>query len=213
MPAPPWVAVAWPSAATLQTLPSVPSQPGDEFFAEQWQFSAVAEGSINIGDIWLDYTGAGVKVAVFDTTTRGVVATYNDDFAADFGKNVRDIVKTPQHKQVFANFGLKRGGAASDRLETVQGGQWSFVGRGGSLTGRGGHILICDDLIKDDKEAQSQAIRDQAWNWFTKVAMSRRMGRKIVIMTFTRWHADDPIGRLTDPENPYFNEKLAKRVQ
>ena len=146
-------------------------------------------------------------------TWNGVVATYNDDFAADFGKNVRDIVKTPQHKQVFANFGLKRGGAASDRLETVQGGQWSFVGRGGSLTGRGGHILICDDLIKDDKEAQSQAIRDQAWNWFTKVAMSRRMGRKIVIMTFTRWHADDPIGRLTDPENPYFNEKLAKRIK
>ena len=143
----------------------------------------------------------------------GVIATYNDDFAADFGKNVRDIVRTSQFKQVFPKSGLKRGGAASDRLETLEGGQWSFVGRGGSLTGRGAHWLIIDDLIKDDKEAQSQAIRDQAWNWLTKVAMTRRMGRKVVIMTFTRWHADDPIGRLTDPENPHYNRKLAERIK
>lgn len=143
----------------------------------------------------------------------GVVATYNDDFASDFGKDVRGIVNLPQFKQVFPSVRLQRGGAASDRLQTVQGGQWSFVGRGGSLTGRGGHILIIDDLIKDDKEAQSQAIRDQAWSWFTKVAMSRRMGKKLVIMTFTRWHADDPIGRLTDPENPHYNARLASRIK
>jgi len=143
----------------------------------------------------------------------GIVATYNDDFAMDFGKNVRNIVKMPQYRQVFPTFSLQRGGAASDRLQTTKGGQWSFVGRGGSLTGRGGHILICDDLIKDDREAQSKAIRDQAWDWFTKVAMSRRMGNKLVILTFTRWHADDPIGRLTDPENPHYNHALATKIK
>ncbi|MDK4729347.1 phage terminase large subunit [Rhizobium phaseoli] len=143
----------------------------------------------------------------------GVVATYNDDFAADFGKDVRSIVNSPQFKQVFPTAALTRGGAASDKLRTTKGGQWSFVGRGGGLTGRGAHVLICDDLIKDDKEAQSQAVRDQAWTWFTKVAMTRRMGRKIVILTFTRWHSDDPIGRLTDPENPHYNAKLAKKIK
>lgn len=143
----------------------------------------------------------------------GIVATYSDDFAAEFGKEVRSIVKMPQYRQVFPETGLMRGGAASDKLQTTKGGQWSFVGRGGGLTGRGGHILICDDLIKDDKEAQSQAIRDQAWSWFTKVAMSRRMGRKLVILTFTRWHNDDPIGRLTDPENPHYNRALAERIK
>lgn len=75
------------------------------------------------------------------------------------------------------------------------------------------NCLICDDLIKDDKEANSPAIRNQAWNWLTKVAMTRRMGRKLVIMTFTRWHSDDPIGRLTDPENPHYNAKLAKKIK
>lgn len=143
----------------------------------------------------------------------GVVATYNDDFASDFGKDVRGIVGTSQFRQAFPGVKLQRGGAASDRLQTTDGGQWSFVGRGGSLTGRGAHVLICDDLIKDDKEAQSPAIRDQAWNWLTRVAMTRRMGKKLVIMTFTRWHADDPIGRLTDPENPCYQESIARRIK
>src|SRR5690606_11152481 len=31
--------------------------------------------------------------------------------------------------------------------------------------------------------------------------------------TFRRWHADDPIGRLTDPENPHYNRKLAEKIK
>src|SRR5690606_5501768 len=42
------------------------------------------------------------------------------------------------------------------------------------------------------------------------VAMSRLMGRKLVMITMTRWHSDDIIGRLTDPENPYYNAEEAK---
>lgn len=142
-----------------------------------------------------------------------VVATYNDNFAADFGAEVRKIVQSTQFKQVFPDSRLVRGGTAKDRLQTTVGGMATFVGRGGSLTGRGAHTLIIDDLIKDAVEAGSQTIRDQAWEWFTKVAMTRRMGKKSVIMTFTRWHSDDPIGRLTDPENEYYNAALAKRIK
>ncbi len=142
-----------------------------------------------------------------------VVASYNDDFAMDIGRDVRRIIENPLFRQVFPEYRLTREGKAADRLITRKGGMLAFVGRGGSLTGRGAHLLVMDDLLKDDKEASSQAIRDQAWNWFTKVAMTRRMGHKLVIMTFTRWHADDPIGRLTDPENPNYNPLLAKKIK
>jgi predicted phage terminase large subunit-like protein len=146
-------------------------------------------------------------------TENVVVSTYSDEFAEDFGENVRKLMNSPAYKQVFPKVKLARGSAAKSKLTTTDGGNLFFVGRGGALTGRGAHLLICDDLIKDDKEAKSQAIRDQAWNWFTKVAMSRRMGRKLVILTFTRWHADDPIGRLTDPNNPHYSAKLAKKIK
>jgi predicted phage terminase large subunit-like protein len=142
-----------------------------------------------------------------------VVSTYSDEFAEDFGEHVRTLMNSPAYKQVFPNVKLVRGSSAKNRLKTSDGGMLFFVGRGGALTGRGAHLLIGDDLIKDDKEAQSPAIRDQAWNWLTKVAMTRRMGRKLVILTFTRWHADDPIGRLTDPENPHYSARLAKKIK
>ena len=67
------------------------------------------------------------------------------------------------------------------------------------------NCLICDDLVKGAEEARSQTMRDQIWDWFTKVAMTRRMGRKLVIIIMTRWHSDDVVGRLTDPENPHYN--------
>jgi predicted phage terminase large subunit-like protein len=140
-----------------------------------------------------------------------VVATYSDTFAEDFGREVRGLMFSPAFKQVFPNVRLMKGSAAADRLQTTVGGLMTFVGRGGALTGRGAHTLIIDDLIKDDKEAGSQAVRDQAWNWFTRVAMTRRMGKKRVIVIMTRWHSDDIVGRITDPENPFYDPIEAKK--
>lgn len=140
-----------------------------------------------------------------------IVATYSDDKAWEFGGDTRAILTSPQHRQVFPGYALRRGSTAKDFMQTTAGGKILFKGRGGALTGSGMHIGLGDDLFKDDQEAQSKTIRDQAWAWFTKVFMTRRMGPKLVILTMTRWHSDDIIGRLTDPENPAYNEQVAKR--
>ena len=133
------------------------------------------------------------------------VASYSDTMAEDMGADTRATLLSPQHRQVFPNYQLRRGGTSKSNIQTTAGGRLVFVGRGGALTGRGMHLGIGDDLFKDHEEARSQTIRDQAWNWFTKVFMTRRMGLKRVILTFTRWHSDDIIGRITDPENPHYN--------
>lgn len=139
--------------------------------------------------------------------------TYSDEFAMDFGAEVRRIMTSPQYRQVFPHVTLTRGGAAKDRLQTTQGGMGFFVGVGGAMTGRGAHLLVIDDIFKDYEQARSKAYRDRAWDWFTKVAMTRRMGPKLVIITMTRWHPDDIVGRLTDPENEYYNRKLAEKIK
>lgn len=133
------------------------------------------------------------------------VASYSDTMAHDFGADTRAILMLHQFKQIFPGYKLRRGGNAKDNIQTVEGGRLIYVGRGGALTGRGANLLLIDDLFKDHEEARSQTIRDQAWNWFTKVAMTRRMGKKLVVVTMTRWHSDDIIGRITDPENPHYN--------
>jgi predicted phage terminase large subunit-like protein len=139
-----------------------------------------------------------------------IVAAAGDDLAMDFGADVRSIMYTPQFKQIFPTFKLSKGGGAKDNIQTTKGGRLIFAGRGGQINGRGAHLLLIDDLYKDANEARSQAIRDQAWEWLVKVALYRRMGKRLTIITMTRWHSDDIIGRLTDPENDYYDAEEAK---
>ncbi len=141
-----------------------------------------------------------------------MMATYNQPFAEDFGREVREIMQSPSYKQVFPRTTLRKGSQASDRLQTKQGGKVSFVGRGGSITGRGADYLIIDDPIKNSEEAQSDTIRELCWTWFNRDVMSRMMtDAGCVIIIMTRWHEDDLVGRLTDPENPCFNEREASQ--
>jgi predicted phage terminase large subunit-like protein len=134
-----------------------------------------------------------------------IFATYNDEFAGDFGRHVRDTMKSDIFKQAFPLCKLKAGSQASDRIQTEEGGIAVFVGRGGSLTGRGADLLVIDDPIKDREEADSKTLRDKLWSWFTDVAMTRLMtaGARVVII-MTRWHEDDLVGRLIDPKNSYY---------
>lgn len=135
-----------------------------------------------------------------------IFGTYNDTYAADVGRAVREYIQQPEHKLVFPHHGLKEGSAAAQRLETLQGGILAFVGRGGSITGRGGHGIVIDDPIKDRAEADSKLIRDQLWTWFTQVIGTRLMTAESWIMLIqTRWHEDDLVGRLTDPMNPFYD--------
>lgn len=134
-----------------------------------------------------------------------IVAAAGDDLAGDFGADVRAIMHSPSYKQVFPEHKLRRGGNAKDNIQTEKGGRLIFAGRGGQINGRGAHLLLIDDLYKDANEARSPTIRDQAWEWLNKVALYRRMGKRLTIITMTRWHSDDIIGRITDPENPHYN--------
>jgi predicted phage terminase large subunit-like protein len=155
--------------------------------------------------------------------TELMVVTYNEDFATEFGSDVRNIILSPAYKQVFPGVSLTRGGTAKANLRTTMGGKIHFRGLGGTVTGLGASVLLMDDLIKSDREARSQTYRDDAWNFFVKVATTRLMPWRnrftqeqvepMVVMTFTRWHSDDIIGRLTDPENPHYSREFAEQIK
>lgn len=145
-----------------------------------------------------------------------IVASYSSTMAEDFGKEVRSYMQTPAFMQVFPDCQLKKGGEASDRLQTEAGGIAAFVGAGGALTGRGANLLVIDDPVKDRQDADSDTMRENLWQWFTSVAMTRlmsdtvsSMGRVVIIMT--RWHEDDLVGRLTDPTNKHYSEDEASQ--
>ena len=106
-----------------------------------------------------------------------------------------EILCPPRNIACFPQFGFRKGGASKSRIQTHTGGMSVFVGRGGSITGRGGDFVILDDPIKDSIEANSPTLREQLWQWFTQVLMTRLMtATASIVIVQTRWHEDDLIG-------------------
>lgn len=136
-----------------------------------------------------------------------ILGSYNQDFANEFGDDVRALVNSSAHKQIFPEHKLRQGGEAKKLLITDTGGKLAFVGVGGSGTGKPADWFFVDDPIKSDEDAQSDIHRERVWNWFTKVANTRIHNDSIVIIVHTRWSEDDLIGRVCDPDHPDRNKK------
>lgn len=66
----------------------------------------------------------------------------------------------------------------------------------GAITGFGASLLVVDDPLKDREEADSLAILDANWSWFTQVGMTRLRPDAAVLLTQTRWSDGDLVGRV-----------------
>ncbi len=131
-----------------------------------------------------------------------MVGAYNQDFANEFGDDVRQLINSSGYRQVFPDYKLDKGGAAKDLLITKERGKLAFVGVGGSGTGKPADFFFVDDPVRNDEDANSPAYRDKIWKWFNRVVFTRCHGKTPIVVVHTRWHEDDLIGRLCDPDHP-----------
>jgi len=124
-----------------------------------------------------------------------IAASYNSDLASDFGREVRNIVGSPEFSALFKSL-LAQDSKAANRWHTDEGGMYVAAGVGTAITGRGADILLIDDPFKDRQEADSEITRQRVWDWYTSTAYTRLMPGGAVIVINTRWHDDDLSGRL-----------------
>ena len=66
----------------------------------------------------------------------------------------------------------------------------------GSITGEGLDLSLIDDPIKGREEANSVTVRNKTWDWMTDDMMTRMSDEAGILGIMTRWHIDDPFGRL-----------------
>lgn len=124
-----------------------------------------------------------------------IAASYNSDLSNDFGREVRNIVDSPEFGALF-DVSLAQDSKAANRWHTSKGGMYVAAGVGTAITGRGADILLIDDPFKDRQEADSELQRNRVWDWYTSTAYTRLMPGGAVIVINTRWHDDDLTGRL-----------------
>lgn len=126
-----------------------------------------------------------------------IAASYNSDLSNDFGREVRNIVNSPEFRVLF-NVSLAQDSQAANRWHTDKGGMYVAAGVGTAITGRGADILLIDDPFKDRQEADSETRRETVWNWYTSTAYTRLMPNGAIVVINTRWHDDDLSGRLLE---------------
>lgn len=138
-----------------------------------------------------------------------ILGTYNDTFAQEFGGDVRQLMQSPEYSHIFPKHELRKGSEAKDLLITTKGGKMAFVGVGGSGTGKPADVFFVDDPFKNDEDAQSALYREKVWKWFNSTSFTRCHAGSSIIIVHTRWHEDDLIGRLVDPDHPERNKAYA----
>lgn len=129
-----------------------------------------------------------------------ILASHESRLAVSFGRQVRDtLIRHADAGRVQVR--VARDVAAAGEWETTQGGGMLSRGIGGSITGRGAHLLVIDDPLKDFASAHSLTIRQAQWSWWLSVAQTRLRPGAVVIVVMTRWHEDDLAGRLLSGEH------------
>ncbi len=125
-----------------------------------------------------------------------IACTYSQEFADDIGRKVRNQLAGEIHRKAFPKCGLREDSTSVRRFHTEAGGAYFAVGAGGPITGRGAHVLLIDDPIKGQEDADSETQRRKLKEWYASVAYTRLMPGGAVVVIQTRWHEDDLAGWL-----------------
>lgn len=128
--------------------------------------------------------------------TRIILCSYGADYAATWGRKVRDSILEAHGLGLVAHTVAADLSRASEFEMAGHGGGMVTAGVGGPITGRGADLLLIDDPVKSAEEAASPTYRERSWEWYNATAMTRLEPGGSVVLIQTRWHHDDLAGRI-----------------
>ena len=128
-----------------------------------------------------------------------IAASYSADLAIKHSNDCRALMRSESYRALFQGTVLGNGKDTETEFHTTARGYRYSTSPAGTLTGRGGDMLILDDIM-NAKEAASDARREAVINWYANTAFSRldnkRTGAIIVVMQ--RLHQHDLAGHLRE---------------
>ena len=121
-----------------------------------------------------------------------ILTTYEAGFAADWGYMVRNEIRD----NPICRVKIQNDSHAKDNWHTTDGGGMKTAGIGGPITGKGGHLVLVDDPVKNWDEARSPAQRQRVVDWFNSTLYTRLEPGGTLVILMTRWHEEDLSGYL-----------------
>ena len=134
-----------------------------------------------------------------DPTRRIICVSYSADLAAKHARDCRAVMTAPWYQRVFPSTRLDPTKLAETEFMTTQRGFRLATSTGGTLTGRGGNIMIIDDPMKP-ADAHSDARRLDLQQWYSNTLLSRLDDKNTgaIVLVMQRLHIDDLAGHLME---------------
>lgn len=125
-----------------------------------------------------------------------MLASYAENLSEMQSRRAMEVVQQENYAEVFAPKDVSLCKDAAKEWNLANGSHYRAVGFGGGATGKRADLLIVDDPISKREEADNKDQRDKIYAAFKDDLMSRLKANAKVLMVMTRWHEDDPVGRL-----------------
>ena len=134
-----------------------------------------------------------------DPTKRIICVSYAEGLARKHANDFRAVMRSPLYRRLFP--GTRISAAKDTELEvmtTARGFRYA-TSVGGTLTGRGGNLLILDDPLNAD-DAHSERARESLKQWHANTLLSRLDNKAddAIIVVTQRLHVDDLVGHLLE---------------
>ena len=102
-----------------------------------------------------------------------IAGSHTSSLSLSFSRYLRDVMRDPAYTAVFPDARLDPSSQSVENWNLTKGGGYLAAGVGTGITGRGAHVLLLDDLVKDIEAADSLTIRDNTWEWYLSTAYTR----------------------------------------
>lgn len=158
--------------------------------------------------------GKSVQIVEFITWLAGknphlrtIYTSFSERLGVRANLQCQRIFESERFKKVFPDTQINSVGmnTSDSRQATRNREMIEFIGQTGyfrnttvrgAITGESLDLGVVDDPIKGREEAGSEAVRDKTWDWFTDDFFTRFSDEAGLLIILTRWHIDDPVGRL-----------------
>ncbi len=122
-----------------------------------------------------------------------IAVSHTQALAEAFSRRIRNLILDREGQLGYA---LQPDERAATHWRTSDGGDYLAVGVRGGITGRRADLILIDDPIRSQWEADSRSHREQLWEWYKADLVTRLKPKGRIILIMTRWHEDDLGGQL-----------------
>lgn len=134
---------------------------------------------------------------------RIIHASYSAELSTTVSRDVRNKIEDARYQLIFQISTCDDSRDVSNwDIKDRRGGMMAS-GVGGAMTGYGANVLIIDDPVKNQQEAESETYQDRIYEWYKGVARTRLEPDGVIVLIMARWHQKDLAGRILENEDDW----------